>query len=85
MLPLHKLKEARKAAKVSKEVAAKRINKHADSITRIEEGGQLTDLEELASAYGCNIVVLSASEKQIIDRFWAILTGFVVKEGIKGE
>jgi transcriptional regulator with XRE-family HTH domain len=72
MLPISKLKDARKAAKVSKKAAAEAIGKHMDAVTRIEEGAILGQLEDMARLYGFNILLLSAGETEILHAFEAV-------------
>lgn len=79
MLPISKIKDARKAAKVSKAEAAKAISKHIDSITRLENGELLPNIEHLGRLYGFNICLLTEQE-------YAILQGivpFLAKNGVK--
>jgi DNA-binding XRE family transcriptional regulator len=66
MLPISKLKDARKGAKVTKREAAKVINRHQDTVTRIEDGDILPQLEDMARAYGFNICLLSPAECAIL-------------------
>lgn len=79
MLPISKLSEARRGAKVSKQGAAKVINKHKDSITRLEEGEILGQLEELARLYGFNICLLTDAEYGILQG----IAPFLAKNGAK--
>lgn len=72
-LPLHKLSLARKAAKVSKQEAAKAIKCHLDKITRIENGSILNELEDLATEYKCQIIIVNCEKWKKIEQILAIL------------
>lgn len=76
MLPMHKLKEARKGAKVGMEGAAKAIKAHRDTINRLESGDILTNIDILAELYGHRAVLLTDKEYELFSRFMAILGDF---------
>ena len=79
MLPIHKLREARKGAKVGMEGAAKAIKAHRDTVKRLESGDILTNIDTLAELYGCRAVLLSEKEYELFGHFMAILVDFGAK------
>ncbi len=85
MLPISKLRDARRAAKVSKQEAAKHINKHKDSITRLEDGDILPQLEDLCRLYGFNICLLTDAELEILQGIVPFLGKNGGKKGKMGE
>lgn len=85
MLPIYKLQDARKRAKVGRRDAGKAIKAHQDKVKRLEEGQLLEDIDALAKLYGHRAVLLSDAEYEIFGQFMAILANFGQNKGKSGE
>lgn len=76
MLPIYKLQDARKRAKVGRRSAGKAISAHHDKVKRLEEGQLLEDIDALAKLYNHRAVLLSEQEYEILGQIMAILVNF---------
>lgn len=78
MLYLSRIKEARKAKKLSQKGAGKVIGAHKERIGRIESGCgliNLPDLESLAAAYGYRVVMVKEEEYPKFEAFLSVFGG----------
>lgn len=73
MLQLTDIKRAREAQKLSLTTLSKSIKVHRTTISRLETGKEIDQLNEIATALKLNICLLTDHEVEILAQFQSIL------------
>lgn len=85
---LSNIQAARKAAKHTQKDAAKAINCSRERIIGIESNdgkATLAEIERLAASFGCTVLILDSTEKQILEQIMRFLADFGQKIGKNAE
>ena len=73
MLPLSKIKDARKGGNKSKTAIAEACGCHVDRITRLEAGQSIALLQDYCNALDCDIYILTRAESGILQGIKAVI------------
>lgn len=73
MLYLTDIRQAREAKKLSLSAISRALKVHRDTISRLETGKEIDQLNEIARALKLNICLLSDQECEILAQFQSIL------------